>query len=578
MSLLRLLPPYLRRQRGWLVGLVLLQAVQTGCSLLLPAVNADVVDRGILREDLGVVTTLGAVMGGVSVVELLAAVGAVVCAARVGLGVAHDLRTDVFGRVLRYSAQELNAFGAGSLTTRTTNDVQQVQLLVVSACSMLLLAPLTVVGGVLMAVRQDPGLAWLMAIGAPVMGGALGLVMWRAVPWFTRLQLRLDTVNGVVRDQLVGVRVVRAFVREDHERARFAAVNDDLARTALRAARLMGLAFPVILLLMNASSVAVLWFGAGRIRTGDLTVGALIAFLSYFTLMLMAVTMASFVLLMAPRAAVCAARIREVLNTDTSLVRPTAPVRGLASRPMLEFRAAGFRYPRAEEPVLQSVSFRCEPGQTTAVVGSTGAGKTTLVGLAARLLDPTSGAVLLGGVDVRELSPDVLWQRIGLVPQRAYLFSGTVASNLRHGKPDATDEELWAALEVAQARDLVAALPGGLEARIAQGGSNLSGGQRQRLSIARAVVRRPAVFLFDDAFSALDVATEERLRVALVPHLRDAVVLTVAQRVSTILTADQIVALDAGRVVGLGTHEQLVATCPTYQEIVESQQSTAVPA
>jgi ATP-binding cassette, subfamily B, multidrug efflux pump len=422
-----------------------------------------------------------------------------------------------------------------------------------------------------MAMRQEISLAWLVGVGLPALSVVLGLIVWRMLPQFTLMQERIDRVNGVVREQIIGMRVVRAFVREPEETARFAEVNADLSHTSLLAGRLMALMFPVMLLVVNWSSVAVLWFGAPRIDSGEMTIGSLVAFLTYFTIILSSVMMATFVIMMVPRAAVCAARIYEVLNTPPSVVPPADPIRELPSAGSLELRNVGFKYPGAEHPVLTNVSFRSLPGQTTAIIGSTGSGKSSLVNLVARLFDVTDGTMLIGGVDVRELDPEILWQRIGLVPQKPYLFTGTVASNLRYGKPDATDEELWEALTVAQAADFVAAMPGGLDAQIAQGGSNVSGGQRQRLAIARALVRRPEIYLFDDSFSALDLATDARLRAALVPYTRESTVLVVAQRVSTIAGADQIVVLEAGEIVGCGTHEELLETSSTYAEIVQSQ-------
>jgi ATP-binding cassette subfamily B protein len=487
------------------------------------------------------------------------------------MGFGRDVRGDLFHRVTDFSAREVNHFGAPSLITRITNDVQQVQMLVVLACTLAVAAPITVVGGIILALQQDVGLAWLVVIALPALGLSVGTVVWKMIPLFRTMQACIDGANSVLREQITGIRVVRAFVREPREVERFAAVNDDLTEVSLRAGRLMALMFPMLLFIINASSVGVLWFGANRIDSGDMTPGSLIAFLSYFTLMLIAVMMAMFVALMAPRAAVCAERIVEVLDTLPSVAAPEHPALVPPGAASLELRDVGFRYPGAEEPVLQGVSLTSLAGQTTAVIGSTGAGKTTLVNLVARLIDVTEGRVLVDGVDLRELAPDDLWDRIGLVPQKPFLFSGTVASNLRYGKPDANEDEMWEALTVAEAAEFVRAMPGGLDARIAQGGTNVSGGQRQRLAIARAVVRRPEIYLFDDSFSALDLATDARLRARLGPWTRDATVLVVAQRVSTIATADQILVLEDGRPVGLGTHAELLATCPTYAEIVSSQ-------
>jgi ATP-binding cassette subfamily B protein len=487
------------------------------------------------------------------------------------MGFGRDVRGDLFHRVTAFSAQEVNLFGSPSLITRITNDVQQVQMLIVMGCTMLVVAPMTVLGGVALAMREDVGLAWLLAVSLPLLLVALGLLIARMVPQFRRMQERIDRINGVLREQIIGMRVVRAFVREPEETERFHHVNSDLTETSLMAGRLMALMFPTVALFINGSSIAVIWLGAGRIDSGAMSLGSLVAFLSYFTLILIAVTMATMVALMAPRAAVSAERIQEVLDTESSVQAPPSPITELDGRGSLELRGVGFQYPGAEEPVLSDISFTSLAGQTTAIVGSTGSGKTSLINLVARLFDVTSGAVLIDGVDLRHIDPQLLWHRIGLVPQKPYLFTGTVASNLRYGKPDATDEEIWTALEVAQATDFVAAMPGGLDAPIAQGGSNVSGGQRQRLAMARALVRRPEIYLFDDSFSALDLATDARLRAALGPYTRDATVIVVAQRVSTISQADQILVLEDGRTVGLGTHDALLETCPTYAEIVQSQ-------
>ncbi|HET9609755.1 MAG TPA: ABC transporter ATP-binding protein [Acidimicrobiales bacterium] len=563
----------LRPYRGLLVAIVVLQAVQALASLYLPTLNADIIDRGVLRGDDGTIRSIGLAMLGVTLIQVVFSVAAVYCSARAAMQFGRDVRGDLFHRVTDFSAREVNLLGAPSLITRITNDVQQVQMLVVLACTLAVAAPITVVGGSVMALQQDVGLSWLVVVSLPALGLSVGSVVRKMVPLFRVMQERIDGANSVLREQITGIRVVRAFVREPREVERFAAVNDDLTEVSLRAGRLMALLFPMLLFIINASSVGVIWFGADRIDSGDMTAGSLIAFLSYFTLMLIAVMMAMFVALMAPRASVCAERIVEVLDTSPSVAAPLVPVpvpvpAGAAS---LELRDVGFRYPGAEEPVLQGVSFGSLAGQTTAVVGSTGAGKTTLVNLVARLVDVTEGQVLVDGVDIRDLAPDDLWSRIGLVPQKPYLFSGTVAGNLRYGKPDATEDEMWEALTVAEAAAFVAAMPGGLDAPIAQGGTNVSGGQRQRLAIARALVRRPEVYLFDDSFSALDLATDARLRARLAPWTRDATVLVVAQRVSTIADADQILVLEDGRPVGLGAHAELLATCPTYAEIVSSQ-------
>ncbi|KAB1155463.1 ABC transporter ATP-binding protein [Micromonospora sp. AMSO12t] len=576
--LTRLLRTHLRPYHRPLAAVVLLQFVGTMASLYLPSLNADIIDLGVARGDTGYIMRTGGWMLAVSLIQIVCSVAAVYLGARTAMAFGRDVRSSIFGHVNRFSAREVARFGAPSLITRNTNDVQQVQMLVLMSCTMLVAVPIMSVGGVVMALREDVGLSWLMLVSVPVLAVALWLIIRRMVPGFRLMQTRIDTVNRVLREQITGIRVVRAFVREPYETDRFATANADLTATALRIGRLMALIFPVVMLVLNVSSVAVLWFGAERVDAGAIQVGALTAFLQYLMQILMAVMMATFMLMMVPRAAVCAERIVEVLDTDSSVVPAARPVTEVTSHGELELRDVAFQYPGAAEPVLRDVSFRVTPGTTTAVIGSTGAGKTTLLSLVPRLVDTTAGAVLVDGVDVRELAPDELWRRIGLVPQRPYLFTGTVASNLRYGNPDATDAELWGALEIAQARDFVEAMPEGLAAPIAQGGTNVSGGQRQRLAIARALVRRPEIYLFDDSFSALDLGTDARLRAALRPVTADAAVVIVAQRVSTIVGADQIVVLENGGVVGIGRHDELLLTCPTYAEIVASQNTTEVVA
>jgi ATP-binding cassette subfamily B protein len=566
-----LLRTHLRPFRSTLVLLVVLQTVQTSAALTLPTLNARIIDNGVLHGDTGYINTWGAIMLGAALVQFAFAVGAVYYGGRVALSVGRDLRTNLFHRVTGFSAREVGQFGAPSLITRITNDVQQVQMLVVMACTMAIAAPITMVVGVVLALRQDVGLSIVLVFAMPVAGVVLGLIVSRMVPAFRLMQERIDQVNRVLREQITGVRVVRAFVREPQERQRFTGANRDLTDVSLRAGRLMSSMFPTVNFLINASSVAVLWLGASRVNSGEIQVGTLIAYLTYLVQILMSVVMATFTVSMVPRASVSADRIQEVLDTDTSVVPPSHPVRELSAPGLLEFHDVGFHYPGAEHAVLSGISFAATPGKTTAIVGSTGAGKTTLVNLILRLFDSTEGTVRVGGVDVRELDPDVLWSTIGYVPQRPYLFSGTVASNLQFGKPDATEDEMWAALEVAQAKDFVSAMPGGLHARIEQGGTNVSGGQRQRLSIARALIRRPDIYVFDDSFSALDLATDARLRAALAPYTRDSAVVIVAQRVSTIVGADNIVVLEDGEIVGQGTHDDLLRECETYREIVESQ-------
>jgi ATP-binding cassette subfamily B protein len=569
--LIRLLRTYLQPYGRPLTVVVVLQLLGTMASLYLPSLNADIIDRGVATGDTGTIVRVGGWMLLVTAVQIVCTVVAVYFGAQTAMSFGRDVRTAVFTRVGLFSGREVARFGAPSLITRTTNDVQQVQMLVVMTCTMLVAAPIMCVGGVIMALQEDVGLSWLMLVIVPVMAVAVGLIMRRVIPQFRLMQERVDSVNRVLREQIGGIRVVRAFVREPYETRRFGVANDELTATALRAGRLFALVFPIVMLVFNASSVAVLWFGAGRVDAGNIQVGALIAFLQYLTLILMAVMMATFMFMMVPRAAVSADRIGEVLATESSVVAPTDPVTEIGGAGEVELRDVEFSYPGAESPVLRGITFRARPGQTTAVIGSTGAGKTTLLSLIPRLFDATGGAVLVDGVDVRQLDFDALRERIAIVPQRPYLFSGTVASNLRYGDPEATDEELWRCLEIAQARDFVETMPDGLGVPVAQGGTNLSGGQRQRLAIARALVRKPEIYLFDDSFSALDLGTDARLRAALRPVTADAAVIIVAQRVSTIVDADQILVLEDGEVVGIGRHDELLADCPTYAEIVASQ-------
>ncbi|NYF10361.1 ATP-binding cassette subfamily B protein [Leifsonia sp. AK011] len=569
--LLSLVLRFLRPHWPVVAAVVVFQLVQSIASLYLPSLNADIIDNGIATGDTAHILWIGLIMLGITLVQVAAAIIAVYFGARAAMAVGRDLRTAIFQRVGEFSEREVSRFGAPSLITRTTNDVQQVQVLVLTTFTLLVSAPILAIGGIVMALQQDVELSWIMVVAIPVLLVSIGLIISRMVPMFRLMQSRIDTVNRVLREQLSGIRVVRAFVREGLESRRFEQANEDVTQTAISAGRLFALVFPVVMLIMNVSSVAVLWFGAFRVDDGSMQIGALTAFLQYLMQILMAVMMATFMAILIPRASVSADRIGEVLATSTSVVLPTHGVSELPRSGSLELRGVEFSYPGAEQPVLRDISFVAQPGQTTAIIGSTGAGKTTLVNLLPRLFDATAGAVVLDGVDVRDLDPDVLWGRIGLVPQKAYLFSGTVASNLRYGKPDATDDELWRALEIAQAEDFVRAMPEGLDSPISQGGTNVSGGQRQRLAIARALVKRSEILVFDDSFSALDTATDARLRRALTRAERATTKIIVAQRVSTIVDADQILVIDDGEIVGRGTHDELLATNETYAEIVASQ-------
>lgn len=568
----KVLVRFLRPHQRLLVAVVVFQLAQSIASLYLPTLNADIIDQGVATGDTGYILRMGAVMLLITLLQIACAVIAVYFGAKAAMSLGRDLRDAIFGRVGEFSEQEVSRFGAASLITRSTNDVQQVQQLVLMSCTLMVTAPMLSIGGVIMAVRQDAQLSWLIAVAVPVLLVCVGLIVTRMVPLFRKMQVRIDAVNRVLREQLTGIRVVRAFVREDMESLRFGKANDDVTDVALRAGRLMALMFPVVMLVMNISSVAVIWLGSFRIEDGSMQVGTLIAFLSYLMQILMSVMMATFMAVMIPRASVSADRIGEVLGTDSSVQPPSNPVSLTGHRRgELEMRDVGFAYPGAEQPVLSGVSFTARAGQTTAIIGSTGAGKTTLVNLMPRLFDATSGSVRMDGVDVRELQPDHLWGHIGLVPQKPYLFSGTVRSNLLYGKPDATDDELWQALAVAQARDFVEEMDGGLDAPISQGGTNVSGGQRQRLAIARALVKQPELYIFDDSFSSLDTATDARLRRALKQHTQCATLVIIAQRVSSIADADRILVLDDGRIVGQGTHDELLETSETYREIVASQ-------
>jgi ATP-binding cassette subfamily B multidrug efflux pump len=567
----RLLKTYLRPYVRRVAIVVVLQLVATLALLYLPSLNGDVIDHGVARGDTGYILSTGALMLAIAAGQIACSIAAVYVGAKVAMSYGRDLRGDIFHHVGLLSAREVGKVGAPSLITRTTNDVQQVQMLVLMIVTMFVNVPIMCIGGIVMALREDLMLSRLLVVCIPVLAGAMGFVIARMIPLFRKLQPKIDTLNRILREQITGMRVVRAFVREPAESARFETGNEDLTSTQVSVGKLQAMMFPIVLLVFNASSIAVLWFGAKRISDGSLQIGSLTAYLSYLMQILVAVMISTFMAVMIPRATVCAERIIEVLDMPPTIAPPAAPVVPSALTGTVELRGVEYLYPGAAAPVLGDISFTARPGEVTAIIGSTGAGKTTLLELIPRLSDPTAGAVLVDGTDVREREPEELWARIGMVPQRAYLFTGTVASNLKFGNPDATDDQLWAALEIAQAKDFVAAMPQGLDSPIAQGGTNVSGGQRQRLSIARALLREPAVFLFDDSFSALDLATEAKLRAALRPRTASATVILVAQRVASIVDADQIIVLDGGKIVGRGTHRELLASNPTYQEIVSSQ-------
>jgi ATP-binding cassette subfamily B multidrug efflux pump len=570
-SLLRVLATFLRpyaRPVTLVVGLLLIQAI---ANLYLPNLSADIINNGVIKGDLGYIWRIGALMLALAVGVGILAIVAVYFASRAAMGFGRDVRRAVFERVQQFSATEMNRFGTPSLITRNTNDVQQVQLFVQMALTMLVTAPIILVGGIILAVRENVTLSAILVVILPLMIAVFAVLMYFAIPLFQSMQKKIDRITEVLREQITGVRVIRAFNRMPYERDRFKAANVDLTTTALRVNRIFALALPALLAIMNLSSVAVVWFGGHLIDSGQMPVGNLIAFLAYILQIMFAVMMAVMMIIFIPRAAASAARLEAVLQTQPAITDPQDPIQPAVVTGAVEFRDVTFGYPGGEKPVLHGLSFELRPGATTAIIGGTGSGKTTLLNLIPRFFDTTDGAVYVNDVDVRQQPLETLWSSIGLVPQQAYLFRGTIADNLRFGKDDATEAELWHALEVAQARDFVAAMPEKLEAPVDQGGTNLSGGQRQRLAIARALVRRPPLYLFDDCFSALDAGTDARLRSALKPEARNAAVVIVAQRVSTILSADQIIVLDAGRIVGVGTHQELLSSTAAYREIVASQ-------
>ncbi|MHA7304658.1 ABC transporter ATP-binding protein [Arthrobacter sp. TMN-49] len=560
--------------RAQLIMIVVLQFLSTLATLYLPTLNADIIDDGVVKGNIDLIVNLGGWMLAITAGQVVCAIAATYLSARLAMGVGRQIRRDLFNKVETFSSQEVGNIGAPSLITRTTNDVQQVQMLTLMSFTMMVIAPIMCIGGIVLAMAQDVPLSGLLLVILPVLIVAIGLIVRILVPTFRKVQKQLDDINGVLREQITGISVIRAFGRRDYEAERFATANGALTASQLRAGRLLSLMFPTIFFVVNVTSVGVLWFGGQRIDAGDMQIGALTAFLSYIMQILMSVMMAMFMFMMIPRAAVSAERIMDVLNTEASVVDAPGAVSVQQLDGVLRVTDAAFSYPGAQAPVLSGVSFSATPGTTTAIIGSTGSGKSTLLNLIPRLLDSTGGSIELGGHNVKAVTLAALRGSIGLVPQKAYLFTGTVASNIRMGNPDATDEQLWEALETAQAGDFVRGMPLGLEAPIEQGGTNVSGGQRQRLCIARAIAARPTLYLFDDSFSALDYATDAKLRAALKPVTRDAAVLVVAQRVGTIKDADNILVLDEGALVGQGTHEQLLESCPTYQEIVTSQLST----
>ncbi len=567
----KLLFRYLKTYRWLLLGVLVFQFASAMASLYLPRLNANIIDEGVAKGDTAYIWSTGTFMLAISLAQIITSIIATYFAARAAMAAGRDIRRDVYAKVSGFSEREVSKFGPGSLITRNTNDVQQVQMLAMMGATMLVTAPLLAIGGVIMALQQDVGLSWLIAVSVPALLIVAGLIISRMVPLFRTFQTKLDAVNRIMREQLTGVRVVRAFVREDIEEERFAGASTDIMVVGRKVGSLFVLLFPLAMLVLNVTVVGVIWFGGIQVDAGNVEIGTLFAFMQYVGQILMGVLMASFMTIMIPRAAVSAERVGEVLASESTLIRAENAVGEFSEPGALSFDAVEFTYPGAEAPVLQGISFTAARGETVAIVGSTGSGKTTLVSLIPRLFDVTGGTVRVGGVDVRDADLDRLWKGIGLVPQRPFLFTGTVASNLRFGREEATDEELWKALEIAQGRDFVAEMEGQLEARIAQGGTNVSGGQRQRLAIARAIVHQPDILVFDDSFSALDLTTDARLRQALWRELPDVTKIVVAQRVSTITDADRIVVLEDGQMVGVGTHEELLNTSETYREIVESQ-------
>jgi len=569
--MIQLLKTYLKPYWRQLIVAMTLLLAQAIANLYLPELNADIVNNGVAKGDVAYILRIGGFMLAVTLALGVISIISVYLGSFTSMAFGRDLRSAIFRKVGSFSQTEVNRFGTPSLITRNTNDVQQIQMVTLMSLNILILAPFMGIGGIIMAMRQDVPLSATLLVIVPLMAAFLGILVSRALPLFTSMQLKVDRINKVMRETLSGVRVIRAFVRDDFEQRRFAEANEDLTSTSRKVFQLFSLMWPVLMGVMNLSMVAVLWFGAHRIASGGMPIGNLMAFINYITQILFSVMMATFMLTMLPRAAASAKRIREVLDTEPTVRDPEVPAAAAAPRGYLEFRGVEFRYPGAQEPVLRDISFAAGPGETTAIIGSTGSGKSTLVNLIPRLYDVTGGSLLVDGVDVREMAQEELWRKIGFIPQKAFLFSGTVASNLRYGKDDASETEMWHALRVAQGEDFVREMPEHLEAEISQGGTNVSGGQRQRLSIARALVKRPEVYVFDDSFSALDFKTDSKLRAALLKETQESTVLIVAQRVSTIMHADRIVVLDEGRICGIGSHDELMKDCETYREIVYSQ-------